>query len=137
MIDTGINFPLNSIVHMLTVEVLVGNPGDSSGVDGDSIDVGLLSTETGGLVGDDDGFIDGASLAFPGWPGEATTGAFLEMSGAYFDDGTDYRIWGAMITNTATTARSLVYSCLSNMLEDGTLQADPFGLIHYWFTRIR
>jgi hypothetical protein len=112
VIDTGIDFPINSTVLDVDFQVTtVVGAGNSAG----SICVGLLSTESGG---DDDGFIkrvNGNVLGF-----ETRT---LTNSGAFMDDATNYYPGGKHITSGA---RSLVYEYTSDI-------GVGAGYIHYSF----
>jgi len=111
--DTGIDFLYDTVLHALKVDVITAGAADS-------IDVGLLSTETSG---DDDGLIDGFNLSSTG----ALTPA-LATSGALLDDATNFYPLGHFIESA--NARSLVYSTLSTITTSN-------GYLHYFFTVVR
>ena len=111
--DTGVDFHADTEIKGARIEIVTVDSGET-------INVGLLSTETNG---DMDGLLDGISTTTAGYVKEvfATRGALL-------DDGTDIYMMGHYVTTSQ--AESLSYST-----SKGTDTAA--GYIHYDFVRVR
>jgi len=139
--DTGIDFTADTYVHDVRLEVVTVDAGET-------YDVGLLSSESGG---DANGYRDGVSVATAGFPtdtGIVTAGASADYhavttygallvtaitgTGAYasatgFDNGGKSYI-GHIVAGAS--ACSLTYT--------GSAGTDTaVGYIHFWFTRMR
>lgn len=111
--DTGINFDYGTMIGKVAVEVTTLDATET-------IDVGLLSTETGG---DADSLLDGVSVAATGRPVRT-----LATSGASMDDGTNFFPDGHYVEGS--NANSLTYT--------GSSGSDTAaGYIHYWITKTR
>jgi len=111
--DTGVDFLYDTLIEHVQVEVVTVDATET-------IDVGLLSSETSG---DADGFVDGASVATAGYPLVTLT-----TSGALMDDGTNFDPDGHVVVSA--NAVSLTHT--------GSAGSDTAaGYIHYLITRLR
>jgi hypothetical protein len=118
--DTGIDFDYDSLVHSVVIES-VTETGDAAG---QTMDAGLLSTET---AGDLNGFCAGVDIS----TATIYVPPTIANSGALLDDGANYNPDGHFIE--AANAVSLVYA---NHSTDAAATGVA-GYIHYWFTRTR
>lgn len=109
--DTGIDFAYDTYIH--------GAQFDTTTNSGDSIDIGLLSSETSG---DADGLLVDMSS---GVTGVATLS--LASSGAYLDNGTIFYPMGHIVYGA--NAKSLTYTCTGPMTS--------VGYVIYQFTKVR
>lgn len=111
--DTGFDFTAGDIIKDVWVEVLTAEATGGT----KTIDVGLLSTESGG---DTDGFLDGVSVAATGpvWPsladGATTVGALMRED-SYVGAGTAYVKKPHVVSSSG--AKSLVYQFGSSFSE--------------------
>jgi hypothetical protein len=111
--DTGVDFLTDTLVEHVQIEVVTVDATET-------VDVGLLSSETNG---DANGFLAGVSVATAGYPLVTLT-----TSGALMDDGTNFDPDGHVVTGA--NAVSLTHT--------GSAGSDTFaGYIHYMITRLR
>jgi len=111
--DTGVNFQYDTLIEHVQAEIVTVDATET-------IDIGLLSSET---AGDANGFLAGVSVATAGYPLVTLT-----TSGALMDDGTNFDPDGHVCTGA--NAVSLTYT--------GSAGSDTAaGYIHYLFTRLR
>jgi hypothetical protein len=159
-VDTGIEFERVTIIHNMMIEV---GTVFSGGAGSSWINVGLA---TGGTNGDGDGFIYMEELATAGWhnpfrPGPNLTSYVFTSGAGEFTAALNVALGGALTAGTyighfaigttdsgaagswqgivnqerlviyGTWEQSLVYNFATAEATDG------WGLIHFWFTRIR
>lgn len=112
--DTGIDFPYDSRISNVTVEAISGAAG------GDTINVGLLASETDG---DEDGFVVNWSTDRTGM-----LAMTLASSGDLMDDASNFNPGGHYVQDE--DAVSLTYTC---PVEAGA----AIGYIHYNVQKVR
>lgn len=143
--ETGVDFLDNTILTSVAVEVLTLDAGET-------LDVGILSTGTGG---DADGFIDGESLATVGyydvkWNYNVISGISSGVSHPYFMEtdemGSLFGVWFAGSGGDTLVGQQGNYFPIDHRVyasQEGKLTwtitdcSTAWGLIHYYFTVIR
>lgn len=118
-VDTGIDFKYGTVVHAVRGEV-VSTHNTTTGADM------IVGTDETGGTGDADGFLVDLQMSTAVW-----TVASLASTGAYLDDGTNYRPGGHAIYGTAEQTLSYTVASLETGVNATTSRG---GWIHYWFT---
>jgi hypothetical protein len=150
-IDTGIDFPDDSVIDMMLIEVGTGFAGGTTPL----LNVGILSS---GTNGDANGFIESCDVATAGYNDPYRAGIDLTSysvssggeDGAIINSGVVGTLLGHMDVGTSDTgdghaggiykSQLLIHGTWENSLTYtfGTSHASTgWGVIHFWFTRIR
>lgn len=147
-IDTGIDFDTNSLIHDMILEIGTAFDTDVG------INVGILSS---GTNGDPDGFISGATLATAGYKSPWRAGVDLTSysyssggeAGAIINKPTVGTFLGYVDAGTSDTADDAGLAFKEQIMLHGTWETSltytfsttaastGWGMIHYWFTRVR
>jgi hypothetical protein len=147
--DTGIDFPDDCVIDQVIIEVGTAFPTNTN------IEVGILSS---GTNGDANGFIESATLATAGYIDPYRAGVDLTSysvssggeDGAIIISGVVGTLLGHMDVGTSDTgdghaggiykSQLLIHGTWENSLTytfGTTACSTGWGMVHYWFTRIR
>jgi hypothetical protein len=134
--STGITLPYRSLIHDVRVEITVTASADT-------IDVGLLSSGTGG---DADGFRVGVLTTTKGFPKDTAVITAGTVSTDYYPVSTYGALLYTAITGTGTADLDMGGRTYLGYVHDGTStgvltyscsSTQSKGFIHYFFTKMR